>query len=67
MHRPVLPLGRMAPWLLAAAAIVLLVWGGATGDREIVAFGVVAAAAWLLAFPVTRALLGRDKPDDPPG
>jgi len=57
----------MAPWLLAAAAIVLLVWGGATGDREIVAFGVVAAAAWLLAFPVTRALLGRDKPDDPPG
>ena len=66
MHRPVLPLGRMAPWLLAAAAVVLLVWGGATGDREMMVLGVVAAAAWLLAFPVTRALLGRDKPDAPP-
>ena len=58
MRRPILPLGSAAPLVLALFAVALAVFGLITGNREMVILGGVAAAAFIVAFPLARLLLG---------
>ena len=64
MHRHVLPLGSLAPWVLAGCAALLAVMGWLTGNREMVILAGVAVLAFVVAFPLARLLMG--KHDDPP-
>jgi hypothetical protein len=63
IRRPLLPLGRWAPWVLATMALALLAAGLVTGDDGLLLVGCVAGAAWVLAFPLARLLLGKDRHD----
>ncbi len=64
MARPLLPLGKSAPWLVLLIAAILAITGLITGNREMLGVGALAGVFWLVAFPVARALLGRDEPPD---
>lgn len=63
MPRPVLPLGTKAPWILAGIALFLAASGFLTGNRDMMIVGGVAATLWVLAFPLSRLLIGRDTPE----
>lgn len=60
MPRPVLPLGAKAPWVLAGIAVFLAASGFLTGNRDMMIIAGVAAALWVLAFPFSRLVVGRD-------
>jgi hypothetical protein len=64
MHRPILPLGSLAPWVLAGCAALLAVIGWLTSNREMVIQAAVAVLAFVVAFPLARLLMG--KHEDPP-
>ncbi|MEO8538167.1 MAG: hypothetical protein ABI577_00400 [bacterium] len=64
MRRPLLPLGSLAPWVLAGCALLLAAAGLFTENREMVVLGVVAAATLIVAFPLARFLLGKDDDTD---
>lgn len=59
MPRPMLPLGRWLPWVLAAVGGLLIAWGLLTGDRETVLAGVVGVGAVLVAFPLGSLITRR--------
>ena len=63
-RRPVLPLGRWAPFVLGVIALALLAWGAITSNREMVIVGAIAAAALLIAYPLAERLLGNPPEDD---
>lgn len=60
MPRPILPLGSLAPWILAGCALLLAGVGLLTENLEMVVLGVVAAVALVVAFPLAKLLLGKD-------
>ncbi len=64
MARPLLPLGNKAPWVLLGLAAFLVGWGFVVGNAQMMTVGGVAAALWLLAFPLAHLLLGSD--EEPP-
>lgn len=64
MPRPVLPLGNKAPWILLLVAGFLAVMGLLTSNKEMFIVGAVAGVLWLVAFPLSRIVLGKD--DEPP-
>lgn len=65
MHRHVLPLGSLAPWVLVGCAVLLAVIGWLTGNREMFILAGVAVLAFVVAFPLARLLIGKheDSPD----
>ncbi|MGE0597862.1 MAG: hypothetical protein AB7J35_11960 [Dehalococcoidia bacterium] len=65
MARPLLPLGNKAPWVLLGVGAFLVISGLLARNMEMVIVGAVAAALWLIAFPLSRFLLGSD--EEPPG
>ena len=64
MARPLLPLGNKAPWILLTLGAFLAISGFVAGNAQMMTVGVVAAALWVVAFPLSRLLLGHD--EDPP-
>ncbi|MFN0146435.1 MAG: hypothetical protein ACKVT1_08000 [Dehalococcoidia bacterium] len=61
---PAIPLGRRAPWLLAAVGLALVVFGLATGDRTTLVVGCVGLVGLFVAFPLARLVL--PKAEEPP-
>ena len=61
MHRPILPLGSLAPWVLVGCAVLLAVIGWLTGNREMVILAAVAVLAFVVAFPLARLLMGKQE------
>jgi len=60
-RRPILPLGRWGPWVLAAVGIALVAWGLLSGNREMALAGGVAVVVFLVAFPLANIILGKDE------
>ncbi len=60
MRRPILPLGSLAPWVLAGCGVVLAGIGLLSENREMVVLGVVAAVALVVAFPLAKFLMGKE-------
>ena len=67
MARPLLPLGNKAPWVLLGVAVFLAGAGALTSNTQMMIVGGVAATLWVVAFPLSRLLLGSDEepPDQP--
>ena len=62
MPTPVLPLGRLLPWMLGLLGALLIAWGLLTTDREMVLAGAMGLAGVIVAFPV-GAFITRDHHD----
>jgi hypothetical protein len=64
MRRPILPLGSLAPWVLAGCAALLAVAGLLAANREMVILAGVAALAFVVAFPLARLVIGKHQDGD---
>lgn len=65
-RRPILPLGDAGPWVLAAVAAGLVVWGLVTSTRLMLGAGIGAAVVLFMAYPLAGWLLGGEEGDEQP-
>ena len=63
-RRPIIPFGTKGPWVLAAVALALLVYGVITGSTGLIVIGAIGAVGLLVAFPLAELLLGRERDPD---
>jgi len=64
MPKPVLPLGRLLPWMLGLLGVLLIAWGLVSGEREMVLAGGVGLAGVVVAFPLAAFVLRQQKDGD---
>ncbi|MCK9518488.1 MAG: hypothetical protein M0R74_05590 [Dehalococcoidia bacterium] len=64
MPAPSYPRPGLLPWILGAVAAAALVWGLLDGDRGLIGLGILGLVVGIVAFGISRALLGSDAGED---
>ena len=63
---PAFPQTRLLPWALGGVATAVLITGIVTGDEPTLTVGIVGLGACVVAWPLSRLLLGSEAEPDRP-